>query len=253
MVIFSYLAFDLKIDFAYTLFVGSGTMVTYGLHRIIGAQKSVQFQNEGRFAIVKQYLSHIKIYTLLASLLAVISFFILLRSQQITLIFLSAISLLYTLPLFTKGKRLRDFAFIKIFLVSFVWALSTGGLVLFGENISVSKSLFYSLSLFFYIMAITLPFDVRDLAIDKELNVSTIPSWIGKKWSFRFSISLLVFASAIIFLMPFSMALTGGLLVTYFLSAILIFIIQNKEHDYWYSGFLDATMLVPFLTWLILG
>jgi len=157
--------------------------------------------------------------------------------------------MVYTLPIFTNGKRLRDFAFIKIFLVSIVWALTTGGLILLGDDASLqylTTGLVYSLSLYCYIMAITLPFDVRDLAVDKELNVSTIPSRIGRKWTLRLSLILLFFAMTFIFLLPISAKFTGSLTITYLLSGILI-------HDYWYSGLLDATMMLPLISLLIFG
>lgn len=256
MVVFSYLAFRMQVDLEYTVFIGSGTMVTYGLHRIVGARKSAQFQSEGRFAIVKQFLSHIKLYCIVAFAVALVSFFMLTRYQQIMLVLLSSISLLYTLPIFTNGKRLRDFAFIKIFLVSIIWALTTGGLILLGDDASLqylTTGLVYSLSLYCYIMAITLPFDVRDLAVDKELNVSTIPSRIGRKWTLRLSLILLFFAMTFIFLLPISAKFTGSLTITYLLSGILIWKVQNQKHDYWYSGLLDATMMLPLISLLIFG
>ncbi len=100
-----------------------------------------------------------------------------------------AVSLAYALPLFpVKGRwiRLRDFPFLKIFLIAAVWVYLTVFIPLLFSNIPVVATLevipfdmlCWGFELFLLIVALTIPFDIRDLPYEAG-KVKTIPGVLG--------------------------------------------------------------------------
>lgn len=81
----------------------------------------------------------------------------------------------YVLPV--GGGRLRDFGSLKVALLAAVWAWVVAivplGLGAWPEFIGV----------WWYIFALTLPFDVRDMALDELEKVQTLAQVWGAKWT----------------------------------------------------------------------
>lgn len=124
----------------------------------------------------------------LATAIISLSFF---KFTQLLLLVLPAlaVSLAYAMPLFpVKGRwiRLRDFAFLKIFLIAAVWVyLSVFIPLLFSGIPDVAMlevmpfdMLCWGFELFLLILALTIPFDIRDLPYE-EGKVKTIPGVMG--------------------------------------------------------------------------
>jgi 4-hydroxybenzoate polyprenyltransferase len=107
----------------------------------------------------------------------------------IVLCIIGLVSVLYPIPVlkpFGINTRLRDFPFIKIFLIAFVW--STTSVVLpFTESgllFSDRKDIIMIwLMQFIYILFITLPFDINDAETDKNTGTKTIATVFGIKTS----------------------------------------------------------------------
>jgi len=112
-------------------------------------------------------------------------FFFLATAVQWFLVWFGFITLFYSVPLYlgSKSKRLKDFPGLKIFLIAYVWAGVGVLLPMVQHNISVftwsSQAILLERALFVFV--ITLPFDIRDVKLDQEENVATIPSKIGIK------------------------------------------------------------------------
>lgn len=111
--------------------------------------------------------------------------------MQLMLLVLPAlvVSLAYAMPLFpVKGRwiRLRDFPFLKIFLIAAVWVYLSVFIPLLFSNIPVVAMLevipfdmlCWGFELFLLIVALTIPFDIRDLPYE-EGKVKTIPGVMG--------------------------------------------------------------------------
>lgn len=97
---------------------------------------------------------------------------------------LGLIALMYPLPLFywnNKWWKLRDIPGIKIFLIALVWSLVTVGLLVREHGLLLTTDVwllfFHRL---FFIFAITIPFDIRDLKYD-SLKLKTIPLVLGEE------------------------------------------------------------------------
>lgn len=233
----------------YTLFVFSSTLFLYCSHRIVGIRKMKSFEDEGRFAIIKKFKSHLIFYALLGGI-ATIYFFVNLESRlQIALILPSIISVLYILPVFSKSKRLRDFGLIKIFLISIIWGLVIGLIPYFEVNGKVDlKGLLYFMEKLLFILAITIPFDIRDLRFDENINVKTIPSQLGIKKSYLITYLLLgasiIISTILSYLDYYTFKVMLALIVGYFLTAMAILASKNRTNDYYYSGLIDGTIII---------
>lgn len=95
-----------------------------------------------------------------------------------------SLTLLYAVPVFMK-KNLRSLPGLKIFIIAAVWMGITVFLPLEYHNIRFSERVLYqSLEIFLFVIALTLPFEIRDLKYD-ELELKTIPQRFGvwnTKW-----------------------------------------------------------------------
>ncbi|HNE50841.1 MAG TPA: UbiA family prenyltransferase [Chitinophagales bacterium] len=98
-------------------------------------------------------------------------------------------SVLYPIPFlkpFGIHTRLRDFPFVKIFLIAFVWSTTSVILPFTETGISFNSRrdiLIVWILQLVYIFYITLPFDINDAESDKLTGTKTIPSVIGVKAS----------------------------------------------------------------------
>ncbi|MCF8256520.1 MAG: UbiA family prenyltransferase [Flavobacteriales bacterium] len=130
-------------------------------------------------------------------LLAVPAFFMLHSSAWLLLMPLVGIAVLYVLPVL-KGVKLREVGVWKIFLIATVWAAVT--VVLPATQMEMRPETSEVIWLFserwLFIFAITVPFDMRDLATDAKKGVMTLPSLLGWKQALALSlVALSVFAA----------------------------------------------------------
>jgi 4-hydroxybenzoate polyprenyltransferase len=103
----------------------------------------------------------------------------------VVLCIVGAISVLYPLPFlkpFGINTRLRDFPFVKIFLIAFVWSVTSVILPATENNINLLERkdiLLVLAAQFVFIFFITLPFDINDKEVDKHTKIKTIPAVLG--------------------------------------------------------------------------
>lgn len=225
------------------------TLVIYALHRVVGMSKVKEFLDVERFHVIQTYQSHILFYAALAIAGGAICFFYLNIAVQLALVIPALLSVAYVLPFLGKKreKRLRDVHFIKIFLIAVVWAYVTVLLPAIELDIWQEKqiwSMFAERSLF--VFCITLPFDIRDLKVDKHNNVNTLPAKLGLKNTLRLAFLLMTIFVILCYVnydvMPF-LALSISAVFTY----LLIYFSPKFTHDYYFTGLMDGTMIGQFL------
>ena len=107
-------------------------------------------------------------------------FFQLQKSSQIVYVFLALITFLYAIPMGIKTpKNLRSVGGVKIYIIAFVWAITTVVLPIFESQITLnSDHWILVLQRIFIVIVLMLPFEIRDLDVD-QLYLSTIPQKIG--------------------------------------------------------------------------
>ena len=114
----------------------------------------------------------------------------------ITAILLSLFAFAYFLPIlpFKNRKRLRDFGWLKIFVLAGVWTIATSVLPILYFQKSVVDYPFEILLRLSFIFTLCVVFDIRDMQIDLEHNIYTLPHKVGLQNSYRLiNITLLLF------------------------------------------------------------
>jgi len=240
----------------YTSFVFASTIGLYGLHRLVGINIVRAFEHEGRFAVIKQYRSHILVYTVIGFIAAAVLFSLLSAKTWLYLILPIAISAAYVIPTNKTGKRLRDFPLIKVFLLASSWSLltTTVPLLNIGYTDPASASLIF-LERFLFVIAITIPFDIRDMEVDAGTGLRTLPHLLGVPRSKILAI-LLLFFSAIIGIILFAQGVYPADMQPLYsifivITSLLIWGSRTGRSDYYYSGLLDGTMILLYLLLVI--
>ncbi len=243
------------------IMIGSSTMACYVLARLAGMQE--------RLEVVQKRANRTMAFYALCILLVVTStvcfvlFWKLKSSLQIVLIGVSVVTILYSLPLIpTKmgWKKLRDIGMLKIFLIAVIWTLSTAILPILQCKVSFQEARTWLIVLekALFIFAITLPFDIRDLAYDESRELRTIPMMIGVEKTLYLaygSLMALGFLAIINYLLlPLpqrpQLFLMLALLISYRTTAFLIQQTKQDRPDQFYTGLMDGTLLVQFgLVW----
>ena len=239
---------SLSSEVFFTLF---STLFLYALHRLVGLRKVKAFQDQGRYLVISSYRDHIVIYAAVAALFSLYFFFQLRPLTRWTLIVPALISMAYVLPFLAGKRRLRDFSYLKIFLIALTWPAITIGLPVLEWQFPLGRFVaLLFLEKVFFLLAITLPFDIRDLQIDLHTKVKTLPTQLGvsqSKWlAEAFLMTSLLFGSISWFYGYYSTKIFIGLLLSFLLTALIIYFADRARHDYYFTGLLDGTMVLQF-------
>lgn len=220
-----------------------GTLAIYNFTRIKSLGELFQFSKENRLQIILTYIG------LAGTLVCVI-----LRGFELkTFLYLGVlgfVSFCYNLPFSNLG--LRAIPFLKLFLIAFVWAGSSIGLLLVVHNDLFHYKLLF-LSVFLFVIGITIPFDIRDTHSD-EKQLKTVPQVIGIENSKRLAmLSLLL--SGLFFFLEFGEInnLVCCWLPTLGISAFLTAHSSEKKTDFYYSFWLETCSLIPLFIYLALN
>jgi len=167
----------------------------------------------------------------------------------ICLSFLGLISTLYNVPEKSNINSLlplRSVPILKVFLIAFVWAFMSSFLPAISESpdIYTLKNTQVFIGHLFFITAITLPFDIRDLKKDNHSLIITIPQLIGVKFTKIFAIILLMLFYLV--MIPFLNPIY--LFIFILITMGLILFSSTKKQDYYYTLFIDGTIILYFFT-----
>ncbi|MDX1407393.1 MAG: hypothetical protein R3330_04650 [Saprospiraceae bacterium] len=243
---------------AYTAFVLCATLVLYSIHRVIGIRRASAFAHLGRFAVIKQHKWHIVFYGCGGALA---SGYFALHLPVRTLLLLSlpiAISGAYVLPLRRGMRRLRDLPLIKIFLIGASWSLITTTVPLLHQGYDGAYLAVIFAERFLFVVGITVPFDIRDMQVDEQSNLRTLPHALGITRSKWLASGCVAMSLAVIGYLGSSGAYDQDFLlpavIVYALAVVLIWISRPGMDDYFFSGLIDGLLLLlPFLYWIIAG
>lgn len=249
----SYLVLGLEINWNYSLFVGLSTMAVYSAHRLVGMSKVKAFSDQGRYRVIKKFRHHILVYFFISFLAATFLFFTIDFRQMMMLVIPSLLTAAYVLPIF-NSKRLRDFPFIKIFLIALVWSWISLAMV--------SKELFSSLTMILFVerviffLAITIPFDIRDVVVDESISVKTLIHSLGVKRAKSLALGLVVICFSLLFYLLTSKLITQsyfyGLSICLIYVAILISFSKPERGDYYFGGLLDGSIGLRLPAYLLI-
>lgn len=162
----------------------------------------------------------------------------------------------YAIPLFPKKKRLRDFSYIKIFLIAFSWGWVTVIMPSLELHLFPNvPAIVMFLERCCFVFAIALPFDIRDLAIDKADGVQTFPGKMGvknAKWLVYAALALMLGLGWLnVQLDAYAFSNWLGLCVSGLLTATLIYFAKEERSDYYFTGLIDSMLLLQLPLMLV--
>lgn len=110
----------------------------------------------------------------------IVCFFKLKSNVQYSLFLLGLITFFYGMPLkWIASKSLRKISGLKIYIIAFVWAVTTVFLPQMQSGLDLFQiDYMWILERFVFIFVLMLPFEIRDMNFD-DLKLSTIPQSIG--------------------------------------------------------------------------
>ena len=238
-------------------FLFFSTLLVYSLHRIVGLNKAKKVKMTNRYKTILSYRKHILAYAGLGFLGSVYFFFDLVFEAQLIISCLGLVSLTYVLPVF-NGKRLRDFDFVKVFLVAIVWSSICIFLPLLHSGIDIGTGfLLFFMEYTLYVFAITLPFDIRDKNLDAFVGVKTLVRSFGANGSKRISQLLLVIAIVLaVVLDSFYIDIayySFSRVLMYIILIIYINYLRDDMDDYYFSGVLDGSLILGPISLFLLN
>jgi 4-hydroxybenzoate polyprenyltransferase len=249
---FSYVAYPIPVNYYYLLFVFSATLSVYNFHRLIRFfnPKTNPHLSERHLWIIK-HLKALKITTLLASALLIWATIHLPFVPLMQLLLpVTAVIALYVLPDNRFFKGLRHLPFLKLLLVGFIWSYVAVFIPFSLQKISVPVYFFIAQILF--IIAITLPFDIRDIAIDKAENVTGIATAFGQKGAKITAYALLLLA---LWLASYDLHLLSKVFWTYGISIVvclpIVYFSAPKNPELYFSGLVESALFFPLTFWAI--
>lgn len=178
------------LEFGYSLdaelmgFVFLGTVVGYNFVKYAGVANLHHLERT-------PYLNTIRIFTAISMLGLTYLAFELPLSVVLASAAFGLLTILYAFPIF-KGKNLRSLKGLKIYVIAIVWAGSTVVAPLIAKiEITTFHVFIEFFARFLFVIALTLPFEIRDLKYDPN-ELGTLPRLIGVSKTRWLGVGLLV-------------------------------------------------------------
>ena len=167
--------------------------------------------------------------------------FLTVQNDLLFLVLIGIVGVLYAIKTI-NGKALRDFPYLKIHLIALTWILVVIVWPLIREEIIILDQLGLILGLYLIMVAITIPFDVRDLSYD-DLKKKTTPQLIGVKWSKIVAVVLLSAGFALFIFHTFSLLKNPFFYISFIGFFLLIISSHPKRKEMYFSGLIDGWIL----------
>lgn len=183
--------------------------------------------------------------------------FIGLAGVGISMFFNSFVLVLYLSPLlflsiayFIPGIKLRKNPWVKLLTLVTVWTLVTAlvPLLLAGYSLDNPFLWLHTTLRFLFMAGICLPFDIRDIEVDKADAVTTLPHVLSsKKTTLLATIVLLVYLAGLgfaYFLHMFNGVIFLTMLFTGLINTVIVALTNENRSEYFYVAGIDGTMIV---------
>jgi hypothetical protein len=225
------------------LFAFFGTIVAYNFvkYDALARIRKIQMRKQLKAIVVLSFLSF----------LACGFYFFQLASQTkiVALVFL-LLTLLYTLPFFPNRKNARNWAGVKIYIVTLCWVGVTLFLPIFDSGYPLTIAVFLvAVQRYILIFVLVLIFEIIDLQYD-DPHLKTVPQQIGVGRTKTLGALLLVGFIVLEFLYADfiwpSLILKSGIAG----SVLLFLLFAHENRSKYYSAFWAES--IPILWWILL-
>lgn len=221
------------------------TFLTYNGQRIFRLKKYTEIGE--RLLWVMKHRALLMFVSGVLGVIGIICLFLLHPPVWLLLFPMGLLSIFYVVPLPILNKGLRNIHYLKVFVISLVWSLIIVVLPFIESQDRFYTSARLTLAFtqcFIFILAITLPFDIRDIAFDKKENLKTIPQWIGVKPTIYLSMALIVFSLLIFYTIPLNRPVQLALVFAHIITLIIIGLTNTNRKELFYAGWIESTVLI---------
>lgn len=229
----------------YSLFVFGATLFTYNFQRLIKVSFEKNKKVSPRNFWISTHQIQLKLLSFLGLILTSVLYFTYLFKWKtlLLLIPLGIISVLYAIR-FMQNKNLREIPYLKIHLIALVWSSACVLLPSLNTKMDLKYILSLNVSVYLYILAITIPFDIRDLIFDKQ-SQKTIPQVHGVERA-KYIASTLLMASLVLILSSVTFELLTLILLIFAYCVQLILILRTNENrkELYFSGYIDGCIVL---------
>ncbi|MEM7162927.1 MAG: UbiA family prenyltransferase [Bacteroidota bacterium] len=190
-----------------------------------------------------------------SSIIVIVLFFPVIDKTVIILFSSFLLSLFYAFPFKSSSNKpkmnLRSRPFLKIYLIALVWTAVCAFFPLYRNGSIDTSNWLWIISVFILILAITIPFDIRDLKFDKE-NMRTIPQIMGVKRAKHLALFLIALSFSAFFLAS-QLTYISNLNFILFsilcgLNALFIWKCHPEKDPYYFGSLIDGSLLILFLS-----
>lgn len=168
------------------------------------------------------------------------------------LVGLGIICLAYTMPIIYR-KRLRDIGALKIALIALVWSFLP--ILWCMDQMEFSASLLIVAEHFFFIVALTIPFDIRDKDLDSATKVSNLTAFYPLSYLRRLMYGSMMISISMVFFLHVTGIydwLTTSLMIVFYVGLYMSTRGWEEAREEWYYLFyLDGLILVKGLLLLV--
>jgi hypothetical protein len=174
----------------------------------------------------------ILIINTLSIIISFVFFFKLKSITQLLIVIPLLLSIFYTISF--GNKTLRNIEGLKIYVVGITWSIVTVLLPIKEFDLEFSEEVYLVfLQRFLFIIALILPFEIRDLSLD-SMKLKTVPQKIGtqKTKIYGFVLLLLFFSVEYFKFKPLFLTSLTVLIVT-----LLFLLYSNERQSKYYSSF----------------
>ena len=234
-------------DHLLPIFVFFSTIVAYNFIRLYRISKVQHWLNH----FLKKNKKAVLGLTMISIFILIYQSFFLQLKTLFALLPFGLFSLFYVVPISKKNDSpiaLRSISFLKLFLIAFSWAGVTVLVPFINYNIELhSKEIIIFIQRFIFLLAITIPFDIRDMDFD-NIKLKTLPQYIGIQKSKVVGLFLLMlFLGLEIFKNPIERNFRINFIVA-LLSLFFLMKATQSQNKYYSAFFVES---VPII-WLLL-
>lgn len=236
---------NLEINYLLLSLIFSATLFSYNFQRVVRLNK-IDGDKSERHLWLQKYTTLLKFVIATSFLMsAMLSVYVFTISQLLLMSIPFLLVVFYATFLTNKKKGLRDLPFVKIFIIALVWVVITGALPFLVSG-KTDDMMLILIDKFLFIIAITIPFDIRDLVYDKARQ-KTLPMIFGERGSKIIAVFCLLISLSINLWLGAQIELTIPFYVL--TMALITFSTKNKQELY-YAGLIDGLLVISPLLFI---
>ncbi|MFD2434695.1 hypothetical protein ACFSO9_14885 [Mesonia maritima] len=242
LAVISVLQFQIELNSTVLLFIFLSTITGYNFVKYAGLAKLHHKSLTGNLRGIQVFS-----FFSFAGLLYVAS----LQSEKVLWItvLLGIVTFFYAVPFLPNQTNLRNLKSLKIFIIALVWAGATVLIPLINQHPIFEQSVLLSFfQRFLFVVALTIPFEVRDVIYDED-HLGTLPQLLGVENSKKIGYILLIsFVVLKFFIETVTWIQFLPKLITALAVGIFIYKSTKKQNRYFSSFWVEA---IPIF-WLAL-